>query len=194
MHYSLELITAPSAEPMTTAEAKSHLRVDLSDDDDLIDSIVKAAREKLEVDTGRALITQTFDLHLDVFPDDCVIKVPRPTLQSITSIKYLDPDGVEQTLDASKYRIDSKSTPARIIPAYGESWPSIRATTNAVVVRCIAGYGDASTDIPQDLIQAMKLLVGHYYENREDVITGTIATAIPQAYEWLKAPHKVFSL
>jgi uncharacterized phiE125 gp8 family phage protein len=193
-HYSLALITAPAAEPFTTAQAKSHLRVTESADDTLIDTLILAARKRAESDLGRALITQTWEMYLDEFPFNYSpgIVPPRAPLQSVTSIKYIDNDGVEQTWSSADYRVDVKSEPGRITPEWSESWPTPRVITNAVTVKYVAGYGDASTDIPQDIRQAMLMLIGHWYENRESIVVGTITAPVPQSYEWLIAPHKVF--
>ena len=191
-HFALDLITAPSAEPFSTAEAKEHLRVDESADDDLIDLLITAVRERFENDTSRALSTQTWEMYLDEFPDSysAGIVLAKAPVQSITSIKYIDDDGDEQTWDSSKYRVDLKSTPPRITPAYDESWPSARCVTNAITIKFVAGYGDAA-DIPENINQALKTLMGHWYENRETIIIGTSAAPVPQTYDWLMAPHRV---
>ncbi len=244
-HYSLSEITAPAAEPLSTADAKTHLRYDsiivtagsfvtgetyvintvgntdftaigaadndvgtsfvatgagtgtgtavLGLEDDLIDALVKAARKRLEMDTGRALITQTWELYLDKFPDDDgEIWLPKPPLQSITSIKYYDTDGVEQTWSSDDYRVDIKSEPGRITPAYNESYPTTRTMINAVTIKFVCGYGSAGSDVDDDLIQAIKLLVGHWYEFREAVLSGTIIAEVPQTYQWLRSPHVIW--
>ena len=194
IHFALTEVTAPALEPFLTADAKSHLRVDLSDDDTLIDNLILAARNRLEVDTGRALITQTWDMFMDKFPDNNgAIQVPKPPLQSVTSLKYIDTDGVEQTWDSSNYRVDTDSEPGRITPAYNVSWPTPRSVTNAVTIRYICGYGDATTDIERALLQAMLMLIGHWYENREAVIAGVAVNSVPMAYKYLKLPYTVFN-
>ena len=193
-HFALTEVTAPDVEPFTTSEAKDHLRVDVDDDDTLIDNLIIAARKRLENDTSRALITQTWDLFMDRFPlsDRIAIEVPKAPLQSVTSIKFIDTDGVLQTLDSSKFRVDIASDPGRITPAFNEVYPSTREVTNAVEVRFVAGYGDASRDIPDDLEQAMLMLIGHWYEHRETVAQGVSAVKVPMAYEFLHMPHKTW--
>ncbi len=133
------LIIAPAVEPVTLAEAKLHLRVDHSDEDALISSLISAARRYAETFTGRQIITATWELTLDAFP--WIIEPPHPLLQSITSIVYVDVDGVSQTLDASIYQVDITSTPGRVKPAFGEVWPGTRSQFNAVTVTYVAGYG-----------------------------------------------------
>src|SRR3954453_3955872 len=104
-------VTAPSTEPISTADAQLQCRVDASDEDALIDALVKAAREHVETFTHRALITQTWDLKLDAFPCTGEIWLPKPPVASVTSITYLDTTGVSQTWASSNYRTDLPSGP-----------------------------------------------------------------------------------
>lgn len=192
---ALRLITAPASEPVTVAEAKAHARVVSYDDDDYIATLITAARERLESDTRKALITQTWELHLDAFPiqlpgfglyEQTIEKVP---LQSITSLTYIDTEGNEQTLvEGTDFDVDTVSEPARISPAFDTLWPSTRAVMNAVKVTFVAGYGDAASDVPAKARQAMLLLIGHLYENREQVVIGTITSVVPEGYVRLIAP------
>ncbi len=191
---ALILITAPAAEPVTLAEAKLHLKVDGADDDALITTLVTAARRFAERFSRRALVTQTWDLVLDAFPaDDGAIFVPRPQLQSVTSITYIDGAGSSQVLAASKYKVDIASQPGRIAPAFGQSWPATRAEMTAVTARFVAGYGAAS-DVPESIKQAILLLLAHWYENREAVHAGTGAARIPLTVEALLRQHRVLTL
>lgn len=136
----LKLITAPAAEPVSLADAKAHLRVDHAADDDLIAALIAAAREDAEHRLGRALVMQTLEQVCDAFPADGDIELPNPPLASVTSVKYLDSDGVEQTLSTSLYDVDSDSAPGEIHRAYGVTWPSTRCVENAVRARYVAGY------------------------------------------------------
>lgn len=161
--------TAPAAEPISLLEAKAHCRVEVTDDDTLITSLIVAARQQAEVELRRYLITQTLDLYLDEFPDydDNERAIYLPPLQSVTSISYVDTTGTTQTLAADQYIVDAMSQPARIEPAYGCYWPSIREQANAVKIRFVAGYGAAGSSVPQCIRQWMLLQVGHWYANRE---------------------------
>lgn len=178
----MALVTAPVIEPITVPEAKNWARITTSEEDDLVEMLITAARRQAEAtELRRALNTQTWDYFLDAFPCEYGgrIKVPRPPLQSVTSIKYIDTAGVEQVLDPSLYQVDTKSQPARIYPAYGHTWPSTRCVPNAVTVRFVAGYGNAIEDVPEEIRQALKVMVKTGYDHREEIVTGTIVAKIP---------------
>jgi uncharacterized phiE125 gp8 family phage protein len=183
-----KLVTAPATEPVTLAEAKAHLRVDLSDDDLLIESLVSAARAHIEDATGRALITQTWRLNLDNWPAADYIRLPRPPAQSVSSVVYTNSAGTAATLSSTTaYSVDTDSEPGRIVLRYGQTWPSVTLTpVNPIVITYIAGYGRAES-VPQPLKQAVLLLVGHWYENREGSIVGAgvLASPIPFAIDSL---------
>lgn len=156
---------------MSLAEAKLHLRVEHTADDALIDSLIKSARERVEERRSRVLVTQTWDLFLDSFPSAVgapdVIEIPVTPLSSVTSVKYIDTDGVQQTVDAGDYDVDNASAPARIAPAFGKAWPAPRSQLNAVEVRFVAGYG-AVADVPATIIAELKALLAQLYEHRDD--------------------------
>lgn len=185
----LSEVTAPTYEPLGLQEVKDHLRVTHSDQDALISELIPAARRFAEGYTRRALITQTWDLLLDRFPK--LIELPRPPLQSVTSIAYVDATGTSQTLDAANYQIDAVSAPARVAPSYGNIWPQTYAEMNVVTVRYVAGYGDAGGDVPAGIRQAMLMLIGHLYENPEATISGTIIARVPMGVEYLLDPYRV---
>jgi uncharacterized phiE125 gp8 family phage protein len=165
---SLKLITPPATEPITLNEAKLHLRVDGTDEDTMITALIVAARRMAEQRTERALITQTWELALDVWDDE--IELPMPPVASITSIKYIDTDGVEQTLANTEYTLDSYGTMGHSVKlAYGKTWPSIRYQDDAIKIRYAAGYGTAA-DVPQDLKAWLYLAIGTLYAQRESVV------------------------
>jgi uncharacterized phiE125 gp8 family phage protein len=164
---ALKLITAPTVEPVTVEEAKTFLRVDGNDEDLLITGLIASVRAEAEKITRRALLTQTWELVLDSFPSYEIV-VPLPRLQSVTSIKYIDLNGVEQTLDPATYQVDTDNEPARIVPAYGQSWPAGRNQINAVRVRYVAGYGATADLIPENIKLWIKTNITLYFDHRDE--------------------------
>lgn len=152
---SISVVTPPAIEPITIAEAREHLRVDTEGTDTLLQTAIKTARAYVETLTKRALITRTLDVKFNCFA--LGMEIPRPPLQSVTSIKYLDLQGVEQTLDASIYRVVLNGhEPARIELAYNQSWPSVRGIQEQITVRIVTGFGDDRANVPEEFKQAIK--------------------------------------
>lgn len=166
---NLTLAAAPGLEPVDLSEALDHLRVSGSDSDSIVEALITAAREHLETVTRRAFVTQEWELRLDAFPscNGGLIELPLPPLQTVEAVLYVDAAGAAQTLDPSLYQVDAYSTPGRLLPAYGTTWPATQNVPNAVTVEFTAGYGDAAADVPRPLRQALLLLVGELYESRE---------------------------
>lgn len=187
---ALTLKTPPSSEPVSLKEAKNHCRVDddITNDDSLIRSMIVAARQAAETFTRRQLITATYELRFDGFP--YTICPPMPPLISVVSIKYQDTDDAEQTVDSGDYQVDKYSTVGRIRPKQDKSWPSTYVGMGVVVVEYTAGYG-ARENVPEQIIAAILLIVGHLYEHREDVIVGTGAVTIPRGANDLLYPFRV---
>lgn len=190
-HTGLTLVTAPEVEPVSLAEARLHLRSDdsVTTDDELITSLIVAARQSVESRTNRALVTQTWDAFYEAFPDDRVLLVPKPTLQSVTSVKYRDGSNVEQTLASTEYDTDVSSLPGVVSRGYSKTWPTTYERPQAVTVRFVAGYGLAAS-VPDAIKAAMKLMMGHWYANREAVVTGTISTALEMTVDALLGPYR----
>ena len=195
MKYGLNLVTAPALEPITTAEAKAQCRIDANTEDSLVADYVSASRAYLEVSSGLALITQTFDLTISGWPADGEgILMPRNPVQSITSVKYYDASNVLQTLSSAYYEIDVTRTPTRIHLADGYEWPDHYDRLSPIVIRFVAGYGAAASSVPQPIRQALKLLVGAYYNNREQIMVspGLTPVVLPMGVESLMQPYKVY--
>jgi len=161
---NLKLITPPASEPVSLDEAKAYLRIDGDVENALVSGLITAAREYCEAFQNRAYITQTWELSFDCFPS-MPIKLPRPPLIGVESVKYIDKDGVETTWDPSNFIVDADSEPGRIAFANGKCWPSVELRpVNAVKIRYTAGYGDVSM-VPQSVKQAMLIYIAHRYEN-----------------------------
>ena len=157
--------TPPGAERVESADVWSWLHIDPETDDGTIDRLIPASRQAAENYTRRAFITQTITLKLDCWP--CKIVLPHPPLIDVTSIQYADEAGATQTLPADQYLVDATSEPGVIAPAYGVSWPSLRAQRNAVTVTYRAGYGVNKEAVPDEISQAILMLVAHRFANRE---------------------------
>lgn len=182
----LQLITTPASKPVTLAVAKAHLRIDGTDEDATIDRLISAATAQVQHITQRALVTQTWRLTLDAFPCGA-IKVPMPPLKAITAFTYIDANGVEQTLTG--YQVDNSGLIGRILPAYGTSWPAARCQPQSLKIDFTAGYDV----VPDDVVAALLLIVGHLDQNREAVTAGP-AIELPLGVEALLAPYCIPSL
>src|SRR5690606_8426081 len=130
-------VAEPIVEPISLAQAKLHLRETKNEQDELIRRMIRAARAHVETFCRRALVLQIRRVLLDSFP--AYIEPERSPLRSVLSIAYIDPAGVLQTLDPSRYRVDKYSEPACITPV-DAPWPATRSVTNAVMVTYSAGY------------------------------------------------------
>jgi uncharacterized phiE125 gp8 family phage protein len=186
--YGLTVVTPPVDEPLDLDDLKRHCRVELdfAEDDPLLRDMLRAAREYCETVTARQLCTATLRMTLDAFPcGDGVIELPRAPVQSVDAIAYVDSAGNTQTLDPALYLLDATREPARVTPAYGGTWPTTRCQVAAVQIDFIAGYADLK-QIPAGVRHAMRLLVGGWYTQREDWITGGGGAA--------KIPHGVDAL
>jgi len=210
----LKLIAAPSGEPVTRQEAKDFAQITISADDTLVDGLITAARRKVEVITARALITQTWEVYFDSFPDGDywslsrplgvrpfhrewlptpsreAIRIPLPPLLSVGFVKYTDPAGVLQTLASNAYNVDVITEPARITPVYGTLWPLTRADANAMFVRFDAGYGNAAA-VPEDIKTAIKMIIRTIYDNRANFVVGQTAVPIPSDADSLLQTYRV---
>jgi uncharacterized phiE125 gp8 family phage protein len=169
--YNLTLKTKPAIEPVTIAEATNYLRIDLDPEDteeiNYLESIIATAREWCEGFQKRAYITQTWEMTLDYWTYN-IIEIPKGSLQSIVSIKYKDSLGVETPLvENTDFVYSKRGILGRVTPAYGKSWPSFTPyPLDAITIEFKCGYGDTADKVPEKVIQAMKLLISHWYENR----------------------------
>lgn len=192
---TVRVVTEPPAEPLTLTEAKRHLVVDsdFTTDDTYITALIPVARRYAENYTRRAFVQRTLELTLPYFAGyQSVIVLPQPPLISITSVKYLDADGVLTTIAAADYQVDTYSMTGRLKPAYLKSWPVVtRNDFNAVQIRYEAGYSpsgspasdlDYAANIPKTLKQWMLVRIAQMYEQRTPIITGTIVATIPRDF------------
>lgn len=167
MNYSIA--TAPTTEPVTLADAKMHIKAitgDTTEDAAIITPLITAAREYCENITGKALVAQTIEAYPDRFTN--IIVLPRPPVTSVTSIKYTDDDGTETTMDAGDYLVDT---------VYGRvAIKTIPSFTPALLNPIKITYSAGTASIPKTIRQAMLLLIGHWYDNREAVVVGAVTS------------------
>jgi uncharacterized phiE125 gp8 family phage protein len=177
------------------AEAKLHLRVIDDAEDDYILNLIAAATVWAEKYTRRAFMTQTVEVFYHDFDDEnAFIELPKPKFGTLTHIKYYDDAGVETDLDTLTYYLDSNATPATLSLRLGQTWPETESgRPSAVRVKYTCGYGKAA-DVPMPIKQGIMLLIGHWYENRENIVVIHKALQIakvPQAAESLLGQYRV---
>lgn len=157
----LKRTIAPSATPITLIDLSAWLRLDLPAESGLLEQLIQDVVDYIEGPNGIgiALMPQTWEMQLDGFPA-CCIEIPLTPVRRIESIAYVDTEGGSQVLD--EFQADVVSQPAKILPAYGASWPPTRCLLNAVTVTFTAGYDP----VPGDLRRAVMLLAAHWFEHR----------------------------
>ena len=260
---AFRITSGPAAEPISRTEAKLHCRIDGAADDTLVDGMIRAARTWVEIFTNRQLVTATLELKQENLPYELVL--PRPPLQSISSVTYVDLDDATQTADSDLYATDVVSEPGRLYMAYNETWPTCRGYTQDVTITWKAGYASVITanattnvftcsartyvdadivrvwntggalpaglsvntdyhvrdvtgstfnlaataggeaidittagtgtnfvgEIPEPMRLAIKLILGHMYEHREDV-ADVVLREVPMAAQALLWPYRIW--
>lgn len=184
---SLSLVT-PAIPPITIEEAKQHLRVDFDDDDVLIETYVKAATAYAESFMGRSLGDQTWDYTIDAYPADGVLELPRPPLLEVVQFD----DGNSPSFD--DYEVDLAGS--RIYLPVGGTWPTSTLSANVARIRFRAGYVDLSAspvvgEVPDDIRNAILLIVGSLYAYRETMVIGQAPMVLPWSAEQLMRRHRV---
>jgi len=176
----IAIATEPTVEPVSLTEILTHLRIDQDDERDAdLMRLAKVARLHIERQKiRRAIINQTWDQYFDAFANP--LRVRWGTVSSITSIKYTDTDGDEQTTSTDVYELGHRHGQGIARLKYNQNWPTaVRSHPDAVVVRYVAGYGAAASNVPEPIRQAILIMVADMWENPESLVTGTIATQLP---------------
>lgn len=190
MSWYIRVIDRPTEEPLSLAEVKIHLRVDHTDEDEMLSGYISAARDLVENECSRALMAQTVELGLDDFPRyEDRIRIPRGQLQGIFSFLYTDVDGITHAMNAgTDYKLNQFSEPAEVVLPFNAVWPSVMLDTAAPVrIQFQCGY-ESAADVPKQAKQAMLMLIGDWYVNREDVVIGrtsTVAAKLPNGVDRL---------
>ncbi len=193
---SLTRQTAPAVEPVTLAEAKAHLRVDVSDDDAYIGTLITAAREWCEQYLDRTLVDTQWVMRFDAFPPDGThdIELPRPPMVSsgtatAVALTFTFENGTTSTYSTASYRVDRASTPGAVKTLYGQTWPPHLLDDNAISVTWWAGYGASGSSVPAAIRSAVLMLVGLFYEKRMAADAGSLSE-VPFGVKSLLDAHR----
>jgi uncharacterized phiE125 gp8 family phage protein len=184
------LLTAPAIEPLSLAEAKAYLRVETGDDDEVIGALIAGSRIHVEAQTRRALITQSWRICVDAWPEDGRLTIVPAPLQTLIAARVYDFDNAAHAVDTGAFVLDRGGSALIFAP-----WalPAPGRLAAGIELDVTVGYGDAAVDVPQALRQAIRLLVAHWYENRGLVAAGT-TSVLPSTVAALIAPYRVLSL
>lgn len=187
---ALERVSAPAVDVVSLADFKAHARIDGSADDATAGAMVAAAIARVDGEgvLGRALVTQTW---AQWSPGDVShLPLEMGPFQSLTSVEYYDFDGFLQTATLADFRVERRGWHRVLTPVPGKSWPAMQTRDDALKVTYVAGFGDASADVPQDIRQAILMLAAHFYEHREAVADAKMS-AVPIGVDDLLGAHRV---
>jgi uncharacterized phiE125 gp8 family phage protein len=190
---SATLLIGPAIEPITLADAKAYLRIEHAADDDALAALVAGARIHVEAQTRRALITQTWRLSRDAWPDDGRIAVLPVPLRSLAAARIYKSDGTTLAIPTAAFAADAAAAPAVLAFTPGTFVAPGRAVAG-IELDVEVGYGPGATDVPQPLRQAIRMLVAHWYENRGVTASGAAAATLPESVAALLRPYRVLAL
>ena len=186
------LIEPPAIEPVTLAEAKAHMRLTGSDDDDYVSAMITAARIHVETATRRVLIDQSWRIYRDDWPADGRIDLPLAPLQSVETVTVFDAAGEPSEVPSGGYLVDLASSPARLV--FTGAAPRPGRAVNGIEIDVVVGYGASGLAVPQPLRFAVMTLVARWYEDREGLAYGIVPSRVAAAFEALVAPFRVMRL
>lgn len=189
----LVLTAAPPVEPVTVDEAKAHLRIDHSDEDAYLASLITASRLQIEAALDIVLISQIWSWKLDSWPDGRELHFPIWPLQSVETVRVTGETGTVDELSLDGFTIDGTSKPARLISASG-AWPRPGVPALGIEIAFTAGFGDSADDVPSAVRHALLMLVAHWYEHREPVDLGKTPTPVPEPISALLMPYRTVRL
>jgi len=184
MWSGVSVVTPAASLPVTVAEVKARTKIDTADDDADLTKIIAEVVALLENANGIALMQQAWRLkrNFSISPVD----LPGWPVKSVTSVKYLDADEVEQTASTSLYRVITDISPAKIALRKGLSWPTVGPFEGAFYVDYVVGEADAA-NIKEDIIERVLLLVTKRYEDREYVFTDHDLIMVNHRQAWAAA-------
>lgn len=194
---AISLISQPTSEPLSSSDStlrqQLQLEPDETEQDALVDALCAAARARVETYTRRRLLSQTVRVTRDHFGAgfDGPVLLPVGPVQAVEQVQFQDGSGTWRTVSPDDYDLQRSRSPHRLRPAYGRSWPVPRVHTDVVRIDLRVGYGDTVSDVPADILQAMRLLVAHLYFNRE-AASAAGTEEIPLGFRDMLSPHRIW--
>jgi uncharacterized phiE125 gp8 family phage protein len=187
---TLVMTSGPLAEPVSVAEAKAHMRIDSTAEDALISSLIVTSRLHIEAALGLALLTQTWSYFIDAWPRSREVVLPLKPVQAVSTVRVWAQEGTSQMLSADAYTLDGDGKPPRLVLSRSAAPPAPGRSASGIEIAFSAGYGDTGSDVPAPIRQALLLLVGHWFENREPHRANMSGTEIPHMVSALLAPYR----
>ena len=191
--WAAKLSTAPAVEPLIYADVRAYLRPANDTDEAYLTGLITAARQKVEEDTGRKLISQSWTLYADAFPSDAIV-LPWAPLISVTSIKTTTPANVQSTVASTNYQVDTTSTPPRIWLSDTGSWPGDLRVHQGVEIIGVFGYGTSGAAVPEPLLEAMREVIGVWYTTRAGAANPPLLAPRWLGYDAKIAPYRIVGI
>ena len=210
---SFLLTVPPAAEPVALADVMLHARIDATADESLITNLITGARQWVEQYTARALINQTWQMWIDMWPlveekwwdgvrqgpitgldRVSYISLPRPPLVSVSSVLKFDNSDNATTWPTSNYYVDTARQPGRLALRMGAVWPMPTRLTNGIMIEYVAGYGSDGTTVPEPIKTAIRQLVAHWYEHRGEATLNAGGRSMTTAFNSVNVPMVIQAL
>lgn len=216
MFPKLKLKTPPAETPVSVADLKNYLRIDVDDDDALIESMIKAATKRIEAWIDQKLVTQSWLIYFNSLPSRArmaeewwdgvrettlaevqgqarFLRLPIGPIQSVVEFNTYADDNVKLTFSSTQYFVDTVGPQGAIGLLMGGVWPTtVLRPLNGVEIEVVAGFGTAS-QVPDDIREAVKITVAKLYENRGDFKDGETFT-IPATAQVLLEPYRHYKV
>jgi len=189
------LVTPPAKRPVSVGEVKAHARIETELEEALLYGWLVEAVDRAEAETGRRLITQTWDSYYDAWPacadafGEVALALPFSPAKSIGSVKYVDPAAALQTLDPARYRLDAVPLRPRLV--FNGTLPATASRQSAIVVRWVAGYGDNPADVPEAIRQWIIVQVATRDQFREALADRAVVELPRPFVDGLLDPYRV---
>jgi uncharacterized phiE125 gp8 family phage protein len=192
------LKTAPTTYPVTLKQVKEHLNITVgwTEDDNILQALIKVATNRAEQFLRRRLITQTWYAYYNKWPDEDYFILPFGKLQTTVApiIKYTDTDSTQTTWSATEWNADNDADPGRIVLEYGYNWPTTTLhPQNPIVIEFVCGYGDSGSDVEVSIIHAIKIMIDDLYTNRGDMLIGVSMQNLKAAKDLLM-PYRLHNV